>query len=99
MSAVPHRKITQWKPRESYRIETVLSFNISLIKIKVSLRTLLKLDISEALYGHIEVRCASQTQLPDGHSIRIMGVGVENRVRCASQKFNIPDGNHVNHIE
>ena len=47
MSAVPHRKITRWKLRESYRIETVLSFNISFIEIKVSLI----LDISETLYA------------------------------------------------
>ena len=37
MSAVPHGKITRWKLRETYRIETVLSFHISYIEIKVSL--------------------------------------------------------------
>ena len=37
VSAVPHRKITRWKLLESCVIETVLSFHISFIEIKVSL--------------------------------------------------------------
>ena len=42
---------------------------------------LLKLNISEALYGHTKP-CANSIQK---HSIRL-GVGVQNRVRCASRK-------------
>ena len=54
---------------------------------------LLKLNISEALYGHTKPLCKLNTKT----LYKIGGRGTKSCPLCLTEK--LPDGNYVNHIE